>query len=203
MCQVAPNKSIRLPIREQKGHSWWVSLFFVFFMQPMSAVDAKCSRTLLGRRLLGGRLSRRCSIKKCNGVMPSRLLLFWCLAPCVSCTHQPEDVLDPGGLRALLTCSELRSDLSRTEAQLALLQQQVDALKHVRDDVSQRLHLCEAQAHIGDTTSQMSSSSPGESVSDTHQNEKCLVGVAPDGRSRGEETGAFTEDRIGRQAPID
>jgi hypothetical protein len=153
--------------------------------------------------LLGGRLSRWCSIKKCNGVMPSRLLLFWCLAPCVSCTHQPEDVLDPGGLRALLTCSELRSDLSRTEAQLAVLQQQVDALKHVRDDVSQRLHLCEAQAHIGDTTSQMSSSSPGESVSDTHQNEKCLVGLAPDGRSRGEETGAFTEDRIGRQAPID
>ena len=135
--------------------------------------------------------------------MPSRLLLVFLSARCVSCTHQPEDVLDPGGLRAQLTCSELLSDLSRTEAQLAALQRQVDALKHVRDEVSQRLHLCEAQAHIGDTISQMSLSSPGESVSDTPQNEKCLLGVAPDGRSRGEETGAFTEDRIGRQAPID
>jgi hypothetical protein len=102
--------------------------------------------------------------KKCNGVMPSRLLLVLWSARCVSCTHQPEDVLDPGGLRAQQTCSELLSDLSRTEAQLAALQRQVDALKHVRDEVSQRLHLCEAQAHIGATISQMSSSSPGESV---------------------------------------
>ena len=103
--------------------------------------------------------------------MPSRLLLVLWSARCVSCTHQPEDVLDPGGLRAQpvglrtqLTCSELLSDLSRTEAQLAALQRQVDALKHVRDEVSQRLHLCEAQAHTSATNSQMSSSSPGESV---------------------------------------
>ena len=117
--------------------------------------------------------------KKCNGVMHLRLLLGLCLARCVSCTqpHQPEDVLDAGGLlaqpiglRAQLTCSEIGSEVMRTEVQLRALQRQVDALKHVRDEVSQRLHLCEAQAGIGATNS----SSPGETASDSHQTRRAF-----------------------------
>ncbi len=80
----------------------------------------------------------------------------------------------PIGLRAQLTCSEIGSEVMRTEAQLAALQRQVDALKHVRDEVSQRLHLCEAKAHFGATNSQMSSSSPGETASDSHQTRRAF-----------------------------
>jgi seryl-tRNA synthetase len=110
-------------------------------------------------------LKRNSSILR---TMPPRLLLGLCLLRGASCSREPEDHAEPAGLREQLstTCSDLRANISRTEVQLDALQRQVDSLKHERDQVSQRLHLCEARSRNGESKSSLSSS--GESYS--HQN---------------------------------
>jgi hypothetical protein len=84
---------------------------------------------------------------------PLRLLLVCCWLRCASSAQQPADHSAFAGL----TCSDLRSELLRSEAELFALQQRVVRLKNEHGQISESLHRCAAQSPNGSTSALIAS----------------------------------------------